>query len=222
MRSCSEPCSVSRRHHDRREAGGQRACPDGARDDREDPAIARQAGRAADRPEVGGSVKGRDLSAEIDLLLNESDPKKAIPQRLRETMHGNCFWPRQVRPRRFPLRRRRPYYLRSITRQGPERSRPLLLFLRPISAGPGGDAWRAERWASSLVIRRGRGPSAGASVPLALGLCAPSLPRSGQGRMIFVSRNFVDRNRVDVSPCSPNESRRCGERRGGACALCPG
>ena len=30
--------------------------------------------------------KGRDLSAEIDLLLNESDPKKAIPQRLRETI----------------------------------------------------------------------------------------------------------------------------------------
>jgi Domain of unknown function (DUF4145) len=30
--------------------------------------------------------KARDLSSEIDLLLNESDPKKATPQRLRDTI----------------------------------------------------------------------------------------------------------------------------------------
>ena len=33
---------------------------------------------------------------------------------------------------------------------------------------------------------------------------------------------FMDRNRVDVSPCSTSENRRCGECWGGACALCPG
>ena len=32
--------------------------------------------------------KARDLAAEIDLLLNEQDPKKAIPQRLRDTIDG--------------------------------------------------------------------------------------------------------------------------------------
>jgi hypothetical protein len=32
--------------------------------------------------------KDRNLSLEIDLLLNESDPKKAIPQRLRDTIDG--------------------------------------------------------------------------------------------------------------------------------------
>jgi hypothetical protein len=30
--------------------------------------------------------RGRDLNAEIDLLLNEADPKKAIPARLRDTV----------------------------------------------------------------------------------------------------------------------------------------
>jgi hypothetical protein len=32
--------------------------------------------------------KARDLATEIDLLLNEADPKKAIPQRLRDTIDG--------------------------------------------------------------------------------------------------------------------------------------
>jgi hypothetical protein len=30
--------------------------------------------------------RGRDLNAEIDLLLNEADPRKAIPARLRDTV----------------------------------------------------------------------------------------------------------------------------------------
>jgi hypothetical protein len=34
----------------------------------------------------GAGYKARDLLAEADLLLNESDPKKAIPLRLRETI----------------------------------------------------------------------------------------------------------------------------------------
>jgi hypothetical protein len=34
------------------------------------------------------SYKARDLSKEIDLLLNEPDPKKALPHRLRETVDG--------------------------------------------------------------------------------------------------------------------------------------
>jgi hypothetical protein len=34
------------------------------------------------------SYKAKDLSKEIDLLLNESDPKKALPHKLRETVDG--------------------------------------------------------------------------------------------------------------------------------------
>jgi Domain of unknown function (DUF4145) len=36
----------------------------------------------------GAGYKGRDLAAEIDLLLAESDPKKGIPLRLRTTVDG--------------------------------------------------------------------------------------------------------------------------------------
>jgi len=32
--------------------------------------------------------KAKDLAKEIDLLLNEPDPKKALPHRLRETVDG--------------------------------------------------------------------------------------------------------------------------------------
>jgi hypothetical protein len=32
--------------------------------------------------------KARDLAKEVDLLLNEPDPKKSLPHRLRETVDG--------------------------------------------------------------------------------------------------------------------------------------
>ena len=49
-----------------------------------------------------------------------------------------------------------------------------------------------------------------------LAVCAPSLRRSGQGVTARSLETFVDRNRVDVSPRSSNESRPCGGCRGGA------